>query len=62
MLLAKIETVINDDITFQKSGIGLRNQRCFAVKVCLVSCLFCPYSPLVVLSLKQNISLDSMVF
>ncbi|KAJ3021758.1 MutS protein msh4 [Thoreauomyces humboldtii] len=28
----RIDEVINDDVTFQKSAMGLRNQRCYAVK------------------------------
>ncbi|KAL2917178.1 MutS protein msh4 [Polyrhizophydium stewartii] len=31
-LLETIDAVINEDVTFQKTAIGLRNQRCFAVR------------------------------
>jgi DNA mismatch repair protein MSH4 len=27
-----INTCINEDVTYQKTSIGLRNQRCYAVK------------------------------
>ncbi|KAJ1568085.1 MutS protein msh4, partial [Nowakowskiella sp. JEL0078] len=27
-----IDEVINDDVSFQKNPVGLRNQRCYAVK------------------------------
>ncbi|CAG8516129.1 2820_t:CDS:10, partial [Racocetra persica] len=32
MLEERINEVINEDITYQKSSLGLRNQRCYAVK------------------------------
>ncbi|KAI8907003.1 muts-like protein 4, isoform CRA_a [Powellomyces hirtus] len=32
MINARMEEVINEDVTFQKSAMGLRNQRCYAVK------------------------------
>jgi DNA mismatch repair protein MSH4 len=31
-LLSTVESVINEDVTYQTSAIGLRHQRCFAVK------------------------------
>jgi DNA mismatch repair protein MSH4 len=32
LILEKIELSINEDITYQKKALGLRNQRCYAVK------------------------------
>nr|CAG8543607.1 10899_t:CDS:10 [Entrophospora candida] len=33
ILEGKIHQVINEDVTYQKSALGIRNQRCYAVKV-----------------------------
>ncbi|KAJ3299721.1 MutS protein msh4 [Borealophlyctis nickersoniae] len=32
LLESRIDEIINEDVTFQKSAMGLRNQRCYAVK------------------------------
>ncbi|KAL7751014.1 MutS protein msh4 [Sorochytrium milnesiophthora] len=32
LLTEKIDDIVNEDVTLQKSAVGLRNQRCYAVK------------------------------
>ncbi|KAJ3156107.1 hypothetical protein HDU86_004075 [Geranomyces michiganensis] len=33
LIKERIYEVINADVTFQKNALGLRNQRCYAIKV-----------------------------
>ncbi|KAJ3037971.1 hypothetical protein HDV00_001174 [Rhizophlyctis rosea] len=34
VLQNRLDEVINEDVQYQKSAMGLRNQRCYAVKAC----------------------------